>query len=208
MGIEGHRIRVVGTGGIARAAVEALRARGAIVRQDAGQMDGPADPPSDERLDAVVFAPWDPAVIHPRPLAELTDEEFDLAWQRTMDSAVATCVEARTAFAGHPGAIVLTFPTTGLVGGAFHAHWAAAAEGVHILARSMARQWGPEGITVNALAIDAADALADPASAGPISIAAPAAPGARAGEVLAFLCSAEARDLAGQTLAVDGGLWM
>ncbi|NCY15493.1 MAG: SDR family oxidoreductase, partial [Actinobacteria bacterium] len=78
----------------------------------------------------------------------------------------------------------------------------------HILARSMARQWGPEGITVNALAIDAADALADPASAGPISIAAPAAPGARAGEVLAFLCSAEARDLAGQTLAVDGGLWM
>ena len=200
MDIDGRRIRVVGTGGFARSAAEGLRARGARI------VEGETTP--DDSFDALVFAPWDPAVIVPRPITELSDDEFDLAWQQTMDQAVASCVEARAAFAGGPGNIVLTFPTTGLVGGAYHSHWAAAAEGVHILARSVARQWGPEGITVNALAIDASVVLADPVSAGPVSIASPAVPGARPDAVLAFLCSPEARDLAGQTLTVDGGLWM
>jgi 3-oxoacyl-[acyl-carrier protein] reductase len=204
MDITGRRIRVVGTGGVAGRAIDALRSRGATVfaEPDAGGH------PVDGRLDAVVFAPWDTEVMVPRAITELTDEEFDLAWQQTMDAAVTACVEARTAFAGQPGCIVLTFPTTAFVGGALHAHWAAAAEGVHILARSVARQWGPEGITVNALAIDAVAVLADPVAAGPVSIASPAVPDARPDDVLAFLCSAEARDLAGQTLTVDGGLWM
>jgi NAD(P)-dependent dehydrogenase (short-subunit alcohol dehydrogenase family) len=204
MRIDGLRIRVVGDGEFARAAAEALDAQGATILDHAA----PAGTMAGASLDAVVFAPWDRSRIVPRPLAELTDDEFDEAWQQTMDDAIAACVEARESFAGGPGNIVLTFPTTGFVGGAFHAHWAAAAEGVHILARSVARQWGAEGITVNALAIDAAILLANPVSAGPVSIAAPAVPGARPDAVLAFLCSAEARDLAGQTLTVDGGLWM
>jgi 3-oxoacyl-[acyl-carrier protein] reductase len=196
MSLEGRRIQVVGAGDLARSLAAALHGLGAEI----------SEPPGD--LDAVVFAPWDRSIITPRRFVELTDAEFDLAWQRTMDDAVATCVAARANFAQRGGNIVLTFPTTAFVGGAFHAQWAAAAEGVHLLTKSVARQWGPEGIAVNALAIDPVLVLAEPEVAGPISIAQPAVPGARPDEVLAFLCSPAAKNLAGQTLTVDGGLWM
>lgn len=207
MSVDGLRIAVVGGAELARTLATELEGFGAATSV-VGSLASPADTGVDTPLDAVVFAPWDRRAIVGRALIDLTDEEFGQAWQETMDTAVSTCVEARRRFAGRAGNIVLTFPTIALVGGASHAHWAAAAEGVHILARSVARQWGPEGITVNALALDPALVLADPAAAGPVSIATPARPGARPAGALAFLCSAAARDLAGQTLTVDGGLWM
>lgn len=193
--LAGRRIRVVGSGSAGRWVADGLRARGADIVDD-----GP--------IDALVFAPWDRAVMVATPFEDLTDDDFDLAWQRTMDDAIAACIEARTSFGGAGGAIVLTFPTTALVGGARFVHWAAAAEGVHILARSVARQWGPEGIAVNALAIDPHLVLDDADQAGPVSIATPANPGADPIEVIAMLTSPVARHLAGQTLTVDGGLWM
>ena len=193
------RVRVVGTGPLAGELSAALRRRGADV---VGAEEAV------ERLDAMVFAPWDPAVMRPVPFAELTDTDFDRAWQQTMDAAVAACVAARTDFRGGGGRIVLTTPTTAFAGGAEYGHWAAAAEGVHILAKSAARQWGSEGIAVNVLAVAPDRVLADAVVAGPVSIAAPAVPGAEPGAVLAFLCSPAAASLAGQTLTVDGGLWM
>ena len=197
------RVRVVGTGPLADELSDALRRRGAdVVGADDGADDGI------DRLDAMVFAPWDPAVVRPVPFDELTDADFDRAWQQTMDAAIDACVAARTDFAGRGGRIVLTTPTTAFAGGAEYAHWAAAAEGVHLLAKSTARQWGPEGISVNSLAVDPGRVLADAVVAGPVSIAAPAVPGAEPGDVVAFLCSPAAAGLAGQTLTVDGGLWM
>jgi len=189
------RIKVVGTGPLAAQLSAALSGRG-------HETTGSAP------YEALVFAPWDPTLMVPRPLAELTDAEFDQAWQQTMDAAVAACTEARTTFAGNGGAIVLTLPTTALAGGDHYAHWAAAAEGVHILTKSIARQWGPEGIAVNALAVSPELVLADAVIAGPVSIATPAVPDADPGAVVEFLCSTDARNLAGQLLTVDGGLWM
>ncbi len=188
------KIRVVGTGPLAKQLGATLEDRGHTL--------------VDQGYEAMVFAPWDPALMIPRPLAELTDAEFDLAWQQTMDAAVAACTEARTAFAGRGGSIVLTLPTTALAGGDHYAHWAAAAEGVHILTKSTARQWGPEGIAVNAIAVSPTLVLADAVVAGPVSIATPAVPDAEPGAVVEFLCSSDARNLAGQLLTVDGGLWM
>lgn len=190
----GTRVRVVGDGTFAATVRAAAERTGMTVVDDDG-------------YDAMVFAPWDAAAMAPVPFDELTDEQFGLAWQRTMDDAVAACVAARSAFAGG-GAIVLTAPTTGMAGGARYAHWAAAAEGVHVLARSVARQWGPEGIAVNVLAFSPDELGVDPAVAGPVSIATPARPGASIDGALRFLCSPEAADVAGQTLTVDGGLWM
>ena len=193
------RVWVVGAGSNADDVRTALRSTGATI----------ADAPDDgDRIDAMVFAPWDRAEMVPVPFDELTDADFDRAWQRTMDTAVEACIGAREAFGDRGGAIVLVAPTTGMAGGAHYAHWAAAAEGVHVLARSVARQWGPEGISVNVLAISPDELLAEPAIAGPVSIATPARPGASIAPTLAFLCSPAARDLAGQTLTVDGGLWM
>ncbi len=193
------RVRVVGSGPLALDLAEDLRTRG-------GDVIGASDPAGE--LNAVVFAPWDPDVVRPVPFADLTDADFDRAWQQTMDAAIDTCVTARRDFAGRGGRIVLTVPTTGFAGGSEYGHWAAAAEGVHIFAKSVARQWGPEGIAVNVLAVAPDRVLADAAVAGPVSIAAPAVPDADAGPVLTFLCSPAASGLAGQTLTVDGGLWM
>jgi len=193
------RVRLIGEGPLAEELAAALRARGAEIATPHQAGDD---------LDAMLFAPWDPALMQPVPFAELSDDDFDRAWQQTMDAAVAACVAARDDFAGRGGRIVLTAPTTAFVGGAEYGHWAAAAEGVRILAKSAARQWGPEGIAVNALAIAPDRVLADAAVAGPVSIAAPAVPDAELGDVAAFLCSPAAASLAGQTLTVDGGLWM
>lgn len=190
------RVWVVGDGSAAIAARDALASAGVAT------VDAP------DRIDAMVFAPWDRAEMIPVPFDRLTDADFERSWQRTMDDAVAACTTARTAFADESGSIVLVVPTTAMAGGSHYAHWAAAAEGVHVLARSVARQWGPEGIAVNVLAVSPDGVLADPEAAGPVSIATPARPGASIADALVFLCSSGARDLAGQTLTVDGGLWM
>lgn len=189
------RIRVVGAGPLAAHCRDGLGRHGHELA-DSGSFE------------ALVFAPWDPTIMVPRPLTDLTDDEFDAAWQQTMDAAIAACVDARRVFDGKGGSIVLTLPTTGLAGGNHYAHWAAAAEGIHIFTKSLARQWGPEGIAVNALAVSPELVLADAVVAGPVSIATPAVPNADPTPVLDFLCSPAARSLAGQLLTVDGGLWM
>jgi 3-oxoacyl-[acyl-carrier protein] reductase len=207
MSVEGRRIQVVGAGELAHSLSADLRRLGAVLADPVAALVG-TDIVEGTVLRAAVFAPWDRTAMTPRPLIELTDAEFNIAWQQTMDAAIAMCLGAREAFGGRGGNIVLTFPTTAFVGGAMYAHWAAAAEGVHILTKSVARQWGPEGIAVNALALDPALVLADPDAAGPVSIAQPAVAEPDAADALAFLCSPEARKLAGQTLTVDGGVWM
>ncbi|MCU0310109.1 MAG: SDR family oxidoreductase [Acidimicrobiales bacterium] len=192
-------VAVLGGGPLAGRLRSALTATGCTVTDDL-RGDGP--------LGAAVFATWDPAVVVPRPFADLDDDGFGAAWQTTLDDAVDMCTRARERFGAAGGRLVMVVPTIALAGGAGYAHWAMAAEGVRLLAKSAARQWGPEGITANVLAVGPAGVLADPEAAGPVSIAAPARPDADPGEVLAFLCSPAAAALGGQTLVVDGGLWM
>lgn len=198
----GLRIWVVGDGSLATDLRNGLRSMGAEVVDD-----------SAEAIDACVFAPWIKAKMTPIPFENLTDEDFAQAWQTTMDDAVATCIAARQKFAApngeiQQGSVVLITFTTGFAGGAQFAQWSAAAEGIHILTKSVARQWGPEGIAVNCVALSPEDVLTNAEIAGPISIATPANPNANALSTIAFLCSPAAKDLAGQTLTVDGGIWM
>ena len=161
-----------------------------------------------DQLDAVVFVPWDPAVVRPVPPPSSPTTTSTWPGSRRWTQRSPRASAPSTDFAGGGGRIVLTTPTTGLRRGCRYGHWAAAAEGVHLLAKSTARQWGPEGISVNTLAVGPERVLAEPAVAGPVSIAAPAVPNAELGDVLAFLCSPAAAGPAGLTLTVDGGVWM
>ncbi|MCD9622235.1 SDR family oxidoreductase [Rhabdothermincola salaria] len=192
-------VAVVGAGPLADHLRHGLAAAGNDVASD---VDGTG------RLAAAVFAPWDPDEVRPVAFHELSDAGFHQAWQRTLDDAVATAVAARARFGPEGGRLVFVIPTIALAGGAGHAHWAAAAEGVHLLAKSAARQWGPDGITANVMAVGPDEVLGDPDSAGPVSIAEPALPDADPVAVLAFLCGPAAAHIGGQTLVVDGGLWM
>jgi 3-oxoacyl-[acyl-carrier protein] reductase len=192
------RISVVGSGPLAAACRQAASASGHDLA------DAERSP-----IDAMIFAPWDPTTTAPCPMADLTDDAFAAAWQATMDAATATCIDARERMVGHGGTIVLTTPTIGQSGASHYAHWSAAAEGVRVLAKSAARQWGPDGITVNAITISPDLALGNPAIAGTTSLAAAALPTSAicTAEFIVAFCGLP-RSVTGQTIASDGGVWM
>jgi NAD(P)-dependent dehydrogenase (short-subunit alcohol dehydrogenase family) len=107
------------------------------------------------------------------------------------------------------GRIVLVIPTLAGFGAPGFVPQTAAAEGVRVLAKSAARRWGADGITVNCVAPDVATlagrsgdapAGADSALGRPPDIRLDIAP------VVALLASDAARFVTGETLRVDGGM--
>ncbi|MFM7684973.1 MAG: SDR family oxidoreductase [Ilumatobacteraceae bacterium] len=150
----------------------------------------------------VIRPPFDPVA---RPFHTLTDEQWETAWEHPLRHTIEALV---TAHATGATRVVVLLPTTAMSGGAQYAHVAAAAEAIRVLVKSTARQWGAEGITVNAVAVDPIEFGIDTAAAGPTSIAPPALRHADARSMVSFLCSEASGDITGQTLVVDGGVWM
>lgn len=152
---------------------------------------------------AVVIRP--PFHSAPHPFHTLTDAEWEQAWEAPLRHTITALGAAHAAGASR---VVVLLPTTAMSGGSQYAHVAAAAEAIRVLVKSTARQWGAEGITVNAVALAPTEFGVDPEVAGPTSIAPPALGSASADALVAFLCSEAAGDITGQTLVVDGGVWM
>jgi 3-oxoacyl-[acyl-carrier protein] reductase len=158
----------------------------------------------ERRGDAVVIHPWfDPA---PRTFESLSDDDWDRAWEQPVRDVIVAMAEAHRSGARR---IVVVVPTTAMSGGDLHAHVAAPAEAIRVLVKSAARQWGPDGVTVNAVAVSPERVLDHAELADPGSLAAPALDGHDdPSAVIAFLASEAAGDLTGQTVTVDGGRWM
>ena len=140
------------------------------------------------------------------PIERLTDDEIDSCFEQPMQRLIASL---QTAF--HAGAkrIVVVVPTIGMSGGDRHAVHAAFAEAARVLVKSAARQWGANGVTVNAVALSPDEFDVDVAVSGPVSIA----PRALSGDVdptslISWLCASAAGHVTGQTIVCDGGLWM
>ena len=163
-------------------------------------------------LDVLVICGWDEPSLRPVAFENITDVMFESMWEGGMQGMLWTMQAAIPALRAAGGSVIVLMPTTGMTGGANYAVAAATFEGQRILMKAAARQLGPEGIRVNAIAVGAESVLADVGAADVHYLAPNAIPGELSvddvTDVIAFLASPAGRRLGGQTITVDGGRWL
>jgi 3-oxoacyl-[acyl-carrier protein] reductase len=136
-------------------------------------------------------------------LGEVALSDTDaVAWEhrchRPIADALAAARAAHARMAGRGGRIVFVTPSFGLTGAAGLVPLATAAEGVRSLAKSAARQWGADGITVSCVARRVAGPdVAVPTFGMPTDTEVAGA--------IALLAAPESAGITGATLVVDGG---
>lgn len=182
------------------------------------------DPESIESAFAAVEAAWGPVTVLVNS-AGITGDGLaarmsDVQWRRVLatnlDGAFAVTRRAVSAMIrARSGRIVHVGSVAGLTGSAGQVNYAAAKAGLVGMCRSLARELGSRGITVNVVApgpidTDMTAALSDDQRAALVA-AVPLGRMGQADEVaaaVAYLCSPEAAYVTGAVLPVDGGLGM
>ena len=209
--------------GFGAALASGLRQRGATVA-DLGGASSLATAAGVERAfaaaaeaagsaDAVVHAAVDPAAFEPVAVADADDARVVVVWEQSMRACLFVLQASFAHLSGRGGRVVLVTPTFALSGAAGFGLYAAAAEGQRLLAKSAARQWGSEGITVNCIAPSAATVGVDSDELGAVTLSPPAlgTTGDVASDiapVVDFLLGADAHFVTGATIGVDGGAWL
>ena len=203
----------------ARSALAELGGRGLAVRCDIRSADEVA-----AAFDAAEEAFGLPAVLVNNAAANFPSPAEDLspnAWRTVVDitlNGTFLCAREfgrRHLAAGTPGSIVNIGASYAWTGGPGFAHSAAAKAGVKNLTESLAVEWGPYGIQVNALVpglFPHEDMTADiTGSLDRTSDKDACQPALRVGQELGwaatFLASPYARFVSGHTMVVDGANW-
>ncbi len=161
---------------------------------------------------AVVHAAMNPIAYEPAAFVDVDDERWDLVWEGTMRSALAVLQASFASMRGRDGRIVFVAPTVSMSGAELLVPYTTAVEGQRLLAKSAARQWGPDGIRVNCVAV-APEQVPIGVSSTATSLAPAALGGAGGpehdiGPVVTFLLGDAGHFVTGATISVDGGVWM
>jgi len=146
----------------------------------------------------------------------MSDEEFDEVIRVNLNSAFVACrASARAMMKGRFGRIVNIASTSGVVGNAGQANYAAAKAGLIGMTKSLARELGGKGVTANVIAPgfietdmtkDLPTEVRDRVLQG-MALKRLGTPEDIASAV-AFVTSDDAGFLTGQVICVDGGLTM
>ncbi len=146
----------------------------------------------------------------------MSDEDWDLVLDTNLKSAfVAIRAAARAMMKNRFGRIVNISSTSGVVGNAGQANYAAAKSGLLGLTKTIARELGSKGITANAIApgfieTDMTHNLPQEVKDGVTKLMAikRLGTGDDIAAATAYLTSDEAGFITGQTICVDGGMTM
>ena len=166
-------------------------------------------------LDLVVHCAYPDLARRRHDLVELTADQWTTACDEPLEDAIRLARGAHPHLAARGGTIVFLVPLMASAGGEGFTPFATAAEGVRLLAKSLAKTGGPDGISAHALTLDphaflddadadgiaVANALHDP----PLGYVPDRDDVAR---VIRWLDSADSGALTGASLVVDGGLGM
>lgn len=163
-------------------------------------------------IDVVVHAAMPEIAFEAIDFADIDDVRWEAVWEGTMRSALFVLQAAFGQMQGRGGSIVLVTPTVSMSGAERLVPYTTAVEGQRLLAKSAARQWGPDGIRVNCVApapeqvpigVESMSvSLAPPALGGPGDVVDDIAP------VVVWLASDAAHFVTGVTVCADGGVWM
>jgi NAD(P)-dependent dehydrogenase (short-subunit alcohol dehydrogenase family) len=192
MGALDGRVAVVsGDGPLAAAVRAALSAAGA-------RFEG--DP------DVAVWASVDPAALVPTSVASIGEPDWVRLCEQPLFAALAFLQGVYPQLRGRDGRVVLVCPSVALEGAAHLVPLAAAAEGQRQLAKSLARRWGREGITVNVVTVPVAALGATVPDAARTTPALDADPLDAAASAVVWLAGPGAAGITGTTIGADGAV--
>jgi NAD(P)-dependent dehydrogenase (short-subunit alcohol dehydrogenase family) len=213
---------IVGAGDPADSIAEGLGARGWTVLRLTDDETPVTDRAVDERfpdreaLDLVVHARYPAASRTRAALVDLSTDQWHAMADEPLESAIRLARGVHADLATSSGAMIFLVPLMASAGGEGFTPLATAAEGIRILAKSLAKTWGHDGIRAHAITLDPSAFLADADAAGmaeanslhdpPLGrvpdLADEVAP------IVDALTGDDFASLVGASLVVDGGLWM